>query len=625
MPFQTTRGKRRSVLASLIKLVLRHDPGDPGVASARLHHRAKTSAAPLPIFNRLENQVTVSKRSCLYWMLLSFLSANLAVAETANKHHPQTNIPQPPQAAPAAPAASTAPVAQPSAKPFDFQELEQKAKALAATAYSRDEGGDMPEFLKTLNYDQYRDIRFKPEQVLWRDEKLPYQVEFFHRGSSFRDRVNINIVDQGKATPVDYSPEQFDFGRNALPEQLPKNLGFAGIRLRHPLRHDDVYDEIGVFLGASYFRAVGLGQHYGISARGLAVDTGLAKAEEFPIFKEFWLEKPAKNAKSLSVFALMDSPSVTGAYRFIIQPGLDLTIQVKASIFVRKPIERLGLAPLTSMFFHGENTDRFIDDLRPEVHDSDGLLMERSNGEWVWRPLDNPKQLRISVFHDERPKGFGLMKRDRQYDHYQDMELNYQGRPSAWVEPMGDWGPGAAYLIEIPSDAEKYDNIVAFWVPDFAKNLKPVEAALKEKDKAKLKAKTETKDTSFASFEYKLHFLLNEPVGADMGRVESTRIGAGGVPEAELDSSSRKFAVDFNGEALKRYSAKAPMEAEVSISSGKLTSPPVVHKNEETGSWRLSFILTPEKDNKDPIELRGLLKSNGEVLTETWLYQWSGK
>ena len=548
----------------------------------------------------------MSKQSWLFLLLMCSVSINVAWAtgETDKQHK---------SGKPAHPAQLTHPNPLPAPEamlPFDFSKLEQYAKALAGQAFTRDEGG-MPEFLGTLNYDQYRDIRYKLEKGLWRDEGLPYQIQFFHRGFTYKDRVNVNIVDQGKVTRVEYSPEMFDFGKNALPsplpEQMDKSMGFAGIRLRHPLRHDDVYDEIAVFLGASYFRAVGLGQTYGISARGLAIDTGLPRAEEFPVFKEFWIEKPTKNATSLSFYALLDSPSLTGAYHFVIQPGLDLSTEVTARIYFRKEVERLGVAPLTSMYFHGENTDRFIDDFRPEVHDSDGLLMNRSNGEWVWRPLNNPRQLRISVFHEDKPQGYGLMKRDRNYDHYHDMEAHYHERPSAWIEPLGDWGPGALYLIEIPSDAEKYDNIVAYWTPD-----QPM-----GKGKGKDKVKGE-----FA-FKYRLHFLLNESMGSGKARVESTRIGAGGT--ADLDSANRKFVVDFNGDALKLFSDKAPVEAEISASSGRINDHPVVHKNNETGSWRLSFELTPEKDNKDPIELRAHLKSSGEILTETWIYQWSGR
>jgi glucans biosynthesis protein len=411
----------------------------------------------------------------------------------------------------------------------------------------------------------------------------------------FTDRVVINIVDHGVATRLAYSTELFDFGRNQLPAPLPADLGFAGLRFHYPLRRDDVWDEIAVFLGASYFRAVGLGQVYGLSARGLALDTGLPKAEEFPIFREFWIDKPARDAASLTVYALLDSPSVTGAYRFTIHPGLDLTMEVASHLYFRKKVERVGIAPLTSMFFHGENTDRFVDDFRPEVHDSDGLLIGRSTGEWIWRPLNNPRQLRISVFQDSKPSGFGLMTRDRDFDHYQDLEAQYHRRPGVWVETLGDFGPGAVYLLEIPSDAEKYDNIVAFWVPD-----QPAGEGREFR------------------YDYRMHFVLDEFTAPGGGKVVATRIGA-----AAADGSTRKFVVDFASPTLKMLSPRANVEAEVSAGGGKIVNP-VVHKNEENGTWRLSFDLAPEKD-KDPVELRAILKSGKDVLTETWVYQWNSR
>jgi glucans biosynthesis protein len=508
----------------------------------------------------------------------------------------ESGKPAPPPAAVSAPAPAAVVNNKAPAKPFEFAEVEQKAKDLAGKPYVRDDSG-MPEFLTQLDYDQYRDIRYKPDKALWRDEALPFQMQAFHRGFMFKDRVVINIVDHGVATRLAYSPELFDFGKNQFSAPPPADLGFAGLRFHYPLRKDDVFDEIAVFLGASYFRAVGLGQVYGLSARGLAIDTGLAKAEEFPIFREFWIDKPAKDASSLTLYALLDSQSLTGAYRFTIHPGLDLTVDVVSHLYFRKPVERVGIAPLTSMFFHGENTDRFMDDFRPEVHDSDGLLLGRSTGEWVWRPLNNPRQLRISVFKDTKPSGFGLMKRDRDFDHYQDLEAQYHNRPSAWVEALGDWGPGAVYLIEIPSDAEKYDNIVAFWVPD--------QSAAEGKE---------------FRYDYRLHFARDEFTAPGGGKVVATRIGA---DDTNGNGSHRKIVVDFASPTLRLLGPKAKVEAEVSASSGKIANV-VVQKNEENGAWRLCFDLEPEKD-KDPVELRAMLKSGKDALTETWVYQWNSR
>ncbi|MEY2696618.1 MAG: hypothetical protein RL333_756 [Pseudomonadota bacterium] len=493
---------------------------------------------------------------------------------------------------PAPEPAKEAPLAPPEvSKPFDFSLVEAKAQELSKQSFVKDDGG-LPDFLAKLGFDQYREIRYKPDRAIWRSENLPFQIQAFHRGFMFKDRVLVNLIEGGSSKRVGYSPDLFDYGQNSFPAPLPEDLGFAGLRFHYPLKRDETYDEIAVFLGASYFRAVGLGQVYGLSARGLAIDTGLAKAEEFPVFKEFWVERPEPDAGTLVVYALLDSPSVSGAYRFVLRPGLDLAMDVQSHLYFRKKVERLGIAPLTSMFLRGENTDRFMDDYRPEVHDSDGLLIGKNTGEWLWRPLNNPRQLRISVFQDRKPSGFGLMARDRQFDHYQDLDAQYNRRPSAWVEPMGDWGAGGVYLIEIPSEAEKYDNVVAFWVPD--------------------EAPTEGKDLRY---DYRLHFVSQEFTAPSGGKVVSTRVGA-----VDPKGNKRQFVVDFTSPLLKLMSAKAKVVAEVSA-VGKISNV-VVQKNEEQGTWRLMFELEPEK-GKNPTELRAILRSGKDILTESWVYQWN--
>ncbi|WP_240761551.1 glucan biosynthesis protein [Nitrosococcus wardiae] len=481
-----------------------------------------------------------------------------------------------------------------SSPPFDFSVVEKIARQLAAQPYVKNTEM-LPESLINLDYDQYRDIRYKPKHTLWQEEELPFQLQFFHRGFMFKDPVKIHIIDKGLSYTVAYANNLFDFGKNQFSETLPSDLGFAGFRIFYPLRKGKELDEIAAFLGASYFRAIGLGQVYGLSARGLAVDTGLTRAEEFPLFKEFWIEKPSKENTKLAVYALLDSPAMTGAYHFIIQPGVKTMLEVTAHLFFRHGVERLGMAPLTSMFFHGENTDYFIDDFRPEVHDSDGLLIGRGNGEWVWRPLSNPRQLQINVFEDTNPIGFGLMQRDRHFEHYQDLESKYHLRPSAWVERLGKWGAGAIYLIEIPSDAEKYDNIIAFWVPKHQLG----------------------KDQDWV-FKYRLHFLLNNSPEPSGGKVLASRIGGGGTDV--LDGKRRKFVVDFASETLHFLSKHAPVEAEISASRGRIINP-VVHKNPFTHSWRLSFELEPEAE-EEPVNLRAYLKTGTETLSETWIYQW---
>lgn len=483
----------------------------------------------------------------------------------------------------------------PPPKRFNFADVYRRAEALANQPFQAVDT-QVPDFLKNLDYDQYRDIRFKADKSVWRAEGLPFELQFAPLGFLFQDRVVINLVVDGDVKPVEYANDLFDFGRNPVPDNLPKDLGFAGFKVMYPLHTDSYYDEVAVFLGKSYFRAVGQNQSYGLSARGLAIDTGLSKLEEFPFFREFWIEQPVKDATELTVYALLDSQSsLTGAYRFIIKPGLNTHIDVKANLFIRNKVQKLGLAPLTSMFYHGALNERFFDDFRPQVHDSDGLLLAAGNGEWIWRPLNNPPRLRISAYQDNNPRGFGLLQRDRSFDNYQDLEAHYQSRPGIWVEPQGEWGKGSVQLIEIPSDAERYDNIAAFWVPE-----KPVEAGQQ------------------LEFNYRLSFFLDMPNLSPGGRTLASRVGAGGT--GNLDSGRRRFVVDFGGEPLTKLMDDAPVEAVVSASTGQIQNV-VVQKNPHTNGWRLSFELLPQ--GSDPSELRCFLKLGNDVLTETWSYQWT--
>jgi Periplasmic glucans biosynthesis protein len=479
-------------------------------------------------------------------------------------------------------------------KRFTFADVRRRAAMLAGQPFEQNRQS-IPEVLRNLRYDQHRDIRFKAEKAFWRDEGLPFEIQFFHLGSYFLTPVAVNIVDNGEVSAVAYQADFFDYGNTKFTEALPSDLGFAGFRLHYPLHQDNYYDEIAVFLGASYFRALGQHQHYGISARGLAIDTGLAKPEEFPYFREFWIEKPGRDATDITIYALLNSQSTTGAYRFVIRPGMETVIDTKISVFIRNRVDKLGIAPLTSMFFRGELTTRPVDEFRPEVHDSDGLLLALGSGEWIWRPLDNPRKLRISSYHDSNPRGFGLLQRDRMFDHYQDLEAAFHKRPSAWVEPVGAWGDGVIQIIEIPSDAEKYDNIVALWIPD-----KPTEAGQEW------------------IFEYRLHSYLKHTGRPPGGWTVSTRTGAGG-PEG-VDRDRRRFVLDFARASNESLKIEAPVETVVTASSGRIANP-VVQENKYTGGWRVSFELIPE--GGAPIELRCFLKSGEHVLTETWSYQWS--
>jgi glucans biosynthesis protein len=474
---------------------------------------------------------------------------------------------------------------------FDLDDVAATAKQLAGAPY-KDTRHQVPQWLLDITYDQWRDIRFRADHALWRDRRLPFEVQFFHPGLYYPRTIAVNEVTPDGVRPVVSSPAQFDYGKNDFANAIPPDLGYAGFRIHAPIKSPDYYDEVIVFLGASYFRAVGRDQGFGISARGVAINTVGASREEFPDFKEFWLVTPAADAKQLTIYALLDGPSVTGAFRFVVQPGEQTVVSVDSRLFLRRPVERLGIAPLTSMFFHGENTVRPFVDFRPEVHDSDGLLLHFQSGEWLWRPLDNPRSIQVNAMQMQNPRGFGLMQRDRDFDHHQDLEAHTERRPSLWVEPVGDWGKGHVELVEIPTNTDINDNIVAYWVPD-----------------------TPPKPGDAAAFGYKLYWYGDDPERPPGGRVIATRRDWGTAPNVY------RFVLDFAGKNLEGIPADRPPRATVTIggdSGGAELIDQQVVKNPATGGWRLTFQLHPKKPR--PIELRAFLGTGEGALTETWSY-----
>lgn len=479
---------------------------------------------------------------------------------------------------------------------FNRDVLITKAVKLSKQPYQAP-ADDVPQELKDLTYDQHRDIRFVRENGPWYGKRLLFEVQFFHLGSLFQVSVPINEVIDGKAKPIDYSPAFFNYGKNDL-KITDNHLGYAGFRLHNPLNSPTYYDELVSFLGASYFRALGKQQKYGLSARGLAIDTAVQTGEEFPIFREFWIQRPKRGDKSVTVYALLDSPSITGAYTFVITPGKQTVMDVDTVLIPRKAINKIGIAPLTSMFLFGENTKNRFDDHRPEVHDSDGLLIWNGKDEVLWRPLDNSKYLRISSFMDENPKGFGLMQRDRDPAHYLDFEADYEQRPSAWVEPSGNWGKGTIQLVEIPSQQEIHDNIVAFWVPE-----KPVEPGVP------------------LQYHYKLYWSKRIPFDTGKARITSTYTGIGGV-SGMLETNKRKFVVDFalpgKRKDIRREIKEGKIIPEVSTSEGRIAGTFLAY-NPVTGGGTVYADFEP---NNKTAELRIVLKKDGKAISEVWSYQW---
>lgn len=482
--------------------------------------------------------------------------------------------------------------------PFTLGTVAKIAEQLAAKSYQPPDH-QAPKFLLNMSYDQWRDIRFNTEKSLWRSEKLPFEVQFFHLGCFYNMPVDINVIDGGRTKRYLFSPSLFDYGQNKFTGKIPDGLGFAGLRYHYNINRPDYKDEVAVFLGASYFRAIGKNMQYGLSARGLAIDCGLDTGEEFPVFKTFWLVKPASDATEAVVYALLDSKSCSGAYKFVIHPDEQTVMSVECRIFQRKPVKKLGIAPLTSMFFYGENNNvRPHDDFRPEVHDSDGLLLNLSTGEWIWQPLQNPKSLSLSIFQADNPAGFGLLQRDIDFGHYQDLEARYDNRPSAWIVPTGgDWKKGHVELVLIPSDSEVNDNIVSFWVPEIPP------------DKRSL------------TFSYDLgwHFPRKSPHGG--GYVIGTRT------VADPKKGTRTFLIDFQGGMLDQVGPDTIPDDVVTVTGKASIIEHRVQYNPFIKGWRLVFKVRTGQNplevltnQSEPINLRAFLRRDKDVLTETWAY-----
>ncbi len=472
-----------------------------------------------------------------------------------------------------------------------FKDIEARARALAGQSF-RAPSTKLPTELAALDYDALRDIRFRPERATWRAEKLPFELMYFHPGKNFPEPVRINIVDATGVKRVEFDPELFDYGRNKIDPKKLRGLGFAGFRVHYPINTRNFKDEVLVFLGASYFRAIGKGQVYGMSARGLAIDTAVPAGEDFARFTEFWIDRPARTDTSLTIYALLDARHLAGAYKFVVTPGAETVMQVSARLYFREAVTKLGLAPLNSMYDFGDNQPG-RDDYRPEVHDSDGLSVATGDGDWLWRPLVNPKRLLVTSFAATRLQGFGLMQRDRSTASYEDPEAQYERRPSTWIDPTGNWGPGRVELVQIPTPDETNDNIVAYWVPD--------------------KAPDPKKPFDFA---YQMHWQMNGQLPQGKAWVLQTRRGRGYVKQPDGDLN---FVVDFDGPPLRELKAGARPEAFVEIGGNAQLREKNLFLNPVTGAWRMT-VRVKREDAAKPIEMRGQIREGGRVLTETWSY-----
>ncbi len=470
---------------------------------------------------------------------------------------------------------------------FNLDDVSAKAKELAGQKFEAPRS-NLPNEFRDMKFADYQKIRFLTEKAEWADQKTPFKLSFYHQGMHFDTPVKINEITANTVEEIKYDPTRFDFGDLKFDPKATEQLGYAGFRVLYPINKADKQDEIMTMLGASYFRVVGKGHTYGLSARGLAIDTALPSGEEFPRFREFWIQQPKPGDKHLVIFALLDSPRATGAYRLILRPGSDTIVDVKAQMFLRDKVGKLGIAPLTSMFLFGANQPSKVLNYRRELHDSSGLSIHAGNGEWIWRPLNNPKHLAVSNFSVENLRGFGLLQRGRDFSHYEDLDDRYDKRPSAWIEPKGDWGKGTVDLVEIPTADETNDNIVAFWSPE------------------KMPEPGQPLD-----FAYRMHWTMDEAAihAPDSAWVSQTLRSTGDVKQSNLirqPDGSVAYLVDFEGPSLAALAPDADVRSQVSVGDNAELVENSVRYNPETKGWRLTLRMKI-KDASKSTEMRAAL------------------
>lgn len=483
-------------------------------------------------------------------------------------------------------------------QPFSFDILKEMARTLAQSPWKKSEPVAAGT-LQKIDYDAYQQIRYRADKSLKLTDAGATPVQLFHLGKYFMEPVRMHIVDNGSARLVKYTPELFDMPKDHVARTLPAELGFAGFRVMAPDLKTDWY----AALGASYFRTSGPFNQYGLSARGLAIDTAMPTPEEFPRFSEYWLEGSVAGGATLTIYGLLDSPSCTGAYRMRTTRSTDsrgvhsIVMDIDCELNARKTIRRLGIAPFSSMYWYGENSRSQAIDWRPEIHDSDGLAILTGSGERIWRPLNNPRRVMTSAFVDHDPKGFGLLQRDRDFVHYLDDGVFYERRSSVWVEPMSGWGAGSVQLVEIPTDDETSDNIVAYWCPE-----QPFLGGERRQ------------------YSYRLSWLDDIPFPDTLGRATATWSGIGGRPGQARPAGVRKFVIDFQGPVFDGLDRTSGVDLVITTSRGTVSnvySHPVVDQKER---WRAFFDV--QATGADPVDMRAFLRLKNKALTETWIYQY---
>jgi glucans biosynthesis protein len=479
--------------------------------------------------------------------------------------------------------------------PATFDTVRALARERAAKPWV-ERPGNLDPFWTNLKYADHGKINFRRGRSVWNGDNRGFHLEFFHPGWVFPKTVAFHEVAPDATRLLEWNADFFDYRDLVIPDGTPKPDGFAGFRILAPLNTPGELDELAVFLGSSYFRSLAPGLGFGTSARGLALNPMRPQGEEFPDFVEWWIERPEPGAREIRAWALLDSPSVAGAYQFRIQPGRGTVMEIETELTFRQDVELIGIAPFSSMMWYSEFTQPKPLDFRPEIHDSDGLLIHFGELEAAWRPLDTGKSVRHSVFAADKFFGFGLAQRDRDFRNYQDLEANFQQRPSVWVEPVGVWPEGRINLIETPGNGDGSDNVVCFWEPkQRPKAGEPIRLA------------------------YRIQWLPEISV-AGLSKVMESRRSHQSFPAAAGRPDEELYVIDFSTPANPVDDETRP-ELLVEVDTNTKLLDKTLQRNPNTGGWRATF--TVQIDEKVPAaELACRLLKGGRSISERWTVQW---
>lgn len=470
--------------------------------------------------------------------------------------------------------------------PFGPNTVRDLSRALAKKPYEAPKA-PLPDPFNSLTYDQYVAIRPKPGSAVWSGDNVGFAIEPLHRGFIFSTPMDIYIVEGGFARKLTYESSAFEFGKLVIPPNLP-DIGFSGFRVLRTVAGGS-YD-VAIYQGASFFRAEARGQNFGVTARGLSIRTADPQGEEFPIFRSVWIEKPTLTDNVLVIHALLDSPSLTGAYRFTLRPGEATIIDTEMTLNTRAAVDHFGLGAMSATYLFGPLDHKRPDDIRPMVHEVDGLQMLTGKSEWVWRPVSNRNTLQISAFTDSNPRGFGLLQRNRSFEAYQDDDAHWELRPSLWIEPIGDWADGEVRLVEIPSDSENNDNLIVYWRP-----------------------RTSLAANSEIAYAYRQFWCWSPPAKPPLATVVESR-------EGKFGAKLRRFLAEFTSEAFAKPERLAEIKPNIAAKPGRIVAVRTFPSKERM-TFRVLFDLEPTSDGVS--EIRLVLEAEGKPASETWLYRWT--